>query len=64
MKSDEYKDKAYYDFTLIKQLKVNGFPTAFLQVDETKLYMITRGYSDLASIEKRITDILAENNIQ
>ena len=64
LKSDEYKDKAYYDFTLIKQLKVNGFPTAFLQVDETKLYMITRGYSDLASIEKRITDILAENNIQ
>jgi len=64
LKSDEYKDKAKYDFTLIKQLNVNGFPTAFLQVDETKLYMITRGYSDLASIEKRIIDILAENNIQ
>jgi putative protein-disulfide isomerase len=64
LKSEEYKDKAYYDFTLIKQLKVNGFPTAFLQVDETKLYMITRGFSDLDSIEKRITDILAENNIQ
>lgn len=64
LKSEEYKDKANYDFTLIKQLNVNGFPTAFLQVDETKLYMITRGYSDLASIEKRITDILAENNIQ
>jgi len=64
LKSDEYKDKANYDFTLIKQLNVNGFPTAFLQVDETKLYMITRGYSDLVSIEKRIIDILAENNIQ
>jgi putative protein-disulfide isomerase len=64
LKSEEYKEKANYDFTLIKQLNVNGFPTAFLQVDETKLYMITRGYSDLASIEKRITDILAENNIQ
>jgi putative protein-disulfide isomerase len=64
LKSDDYKEKANYDFTLIKQLNVNGFPTAFLQVDETKLYMITRGYSDLASIEKRIIDILAENNIQ
>jgi putative protein-disulfide isomerase len=64
LKSDEYKEKANYDFTLIKQLNVNGFPTAFLQVDETKLYMITMGYSDLASIEKRIIDILAENNIQ
>jgi putative protein-disulfide isomerase len=64
LKTEEYKDKANYDFSLIKQLNVNGFPTAFLQVDETKLYMITRGYSDFDSIEKRITDILAENNIQ
>ena len=64
LKSDEYKEKANYDFTLIKQLKVNGFPTAFIQVDDAKLYMISRGYSDLESVEKRITDILAENNIQ
>lgn len=64
LKSEEYKEKANYDFTLIKQLKVNGFPTAFIQVDDAKLYMISRGYSDLASVEKRITDILAENNIQ
>ena len=64
LKTEEYKDKANYDFSLIKQLNVNGFPTAFLQVDESKLYMITRGYSDLPSIEKRITDILAENKIQ
>lgn len=64
LKSEEYKEKAYYDFSLIKQLKVNGFPTVFIQLDETKFYMISRGFSDLASVEKRITDILTENKIQ
>ena len=64
LKDPTYKEKAYYDFSLIKQLKVNGFPTAFLQLDESKLYMITRGYSPLETIEKRISDILIENKFQ
>lgn len=62
--SEEYIEKAKYDFALIQQLKVTGFPCAFLQLEESKLYMIARGYSDLASIENRINKILAENNIQ
>jgi putative protein-disulfide isomerase len=64
LKSEEYKEKAYYDFALIQQLKVTGFPCAFLQLEETKLYMIARGYSDFESIENRINKILVENNIQ
>lgn len=64
LKSEEYKEKAYYDFSLIKQLNVNGFPTLFIQTSESKLYMIARGYSDQKSIEKRIDDIMVENNIQ
>ena len=64
LKSEEYKEKAYYDFSLIKQLNVNGFPTLFIQISESKLYMIARGYSDQKSIEKRIDDIMLENNIQ
>lgn len=62
--SEEYKEKAYYDFTLTKQLKVNGFPTVFLQLEENKLYMIARGFSDFDSVENRINKIFAENNIQ
>ncbi len=64
LKSGEYKEKAYYDFSLIKQLNVTGFPTLFIQTNESKLYMISRGYSDEKSIEKRILDIMLENNIQ
>ncbi|MEY3541520.1 MAG: hypothetical protein RLZZ204_332 [Bacteroidota bacterium] len=64
LSSSDYKEKAYYDFALVQQLRVNGFPTVFLQLEESKLYMIARGYSDLDSVENRINKILAENNIQ
>jgi putative protein-disulfide isomerase len=62
--SGAYKEKAYYDFSLIKQLSVNGFPTVFLQLDDAKLYMISRGFSTLEDVEQRMNKILAENNIQ
>jgi len=62
--SEAYKEKAYYDFSLIQQLKVNGFPTVFLQLDDAKLYMISRGFSTLEDVEQRMNKILAENNIQ
>ena len=64
LKSEAYKEKAYYDFSLIKQLRVNGFPTVFLQLDESKLYMISRGFSTLGDVEERMNKIMAENNIQ
>lgn len=61
---DEYKEKAYYDFSLIKQLNVNGFPTVFLQLTESKLYMIARGFSTMESVETRIMNIMTENNLK
>ena len=64
LSSEDYKEKAQYDFSLIKQLKVNGFPTVFLQINESKLYMIAKGYSDLESVESRINKIMAENNVK
>jgi len=59
---EKYKDKAYYDFALCKQLQVTGFPCVFLQFEESKLYMIARGYSDLASVEARINRITSQDN--
>lgn len=49
--SAEYKEKAYEEFALIKQLGVTGFPTVFLQVSESRLYLLSRGYTDLASLQ-------------
>ncbi len=53
-----YKEKAYYEFALIKQLNVTGFPTVFIQVDEKKFYLIARGYTDYHTVQQAIDNIL------
>lgn len=58
--SDEYKQKANYEFALMKQLQVNGFPAAFLQVSDTKFYLLTKGYTDYETLKTRIENVLAE----
>ncbi|MFZ9743084.1 MAG: DsbA family protein, partial [Chitinophagaceae bacterium] len=47
LKTEKYKEAAYYDFTLVQQLKVNGFPTLFILISDIMLYMIGRVFSDL-----------------
>jgi len=61
LQSDEYKQKAYYEFSLVKQLKVNGYPTVFIQTGETKFYMVARGYTDYEMLKDRIGNILKEH---
>jgi putative protein-disulfide isomerase len=62
LKIEKYKEAAYYDFTLVQQLKVNGFPTLFIQISDSKLYMIGRGFTDLETLEERISNVLKEVN--
>lgn len=60
LKSDEYKQKAYYEFALIKQLRVTGFPTLFIQANESKFYLLTQGYSDYETMQTRLGNVLEE----
>lgn len=60
--SEEYKELAYYEFTLMKQLQVTGYPTAFIQTGETKFIMIARGYTPYEDVKQRIENILAETS--
>ncbi|MDP4283382.1 MAG: DsbA family protein [Bacteroidota bacterium] len=60
---EEYKEQAYYEFALCKQLKVDGFPAVFIQLSETKFYMITRGYTPYETLNERIQNVLKENDI-
>jgi putative protein-disulfide isomerase len=53
-----YKEKAHYDFALVKQLQVSGFPTVFIQTGESKFYLIARGYTDYESLKNSIDKIL------
>jgi len=60
LQSDEYKQKAYYEFSLVKQLKVNGYPTVFIQTGELKFHMVARGFTDYDALKQRIEDVLKE----
>lgn len=54
-----YKEKAYDEFALVRQLNVTGFPTVFLQVSDTKFYLLTRGYTDYTNMKNAIEQALA-----
>jgi putative protein-disulfide isomerase len=61
LKSESYKEMAYYEFSLMKQLQVNGFPTVFIQTGELKFNMVARGYTDFDTLKTRIENVLAEH---
>ncbi len=56
----EYKEKAYYEFSLVKQLRVTGFPAVLLQASESKFYLLARGYTDYTSLKERVENVLKE----
>ena len=60
LKSEEYKEKAYYEFALVKQLQVSGYPCVLLQVADTKFYLLAQGYTDYDTLKQRIEKVLAE----
>lgn len=58
--SEEYKESAYYEFSLVKQLQVNGFPCVFIQTGELKFHMVAKGYTPFHELEERIRNVLNE----
>ncbi|MBC7688632.1 MAG: DsbA family protein [Aquabacterium sp.] len=60
LKSEEYKEMAYYEFALCKQLQVTGYPAVLIQLSETKFHLLARGYTSYAELKTRIDDLLKE----
>lgn len=58
--SEEYKEKAYYEFQLCKQLQVTGFPQVLMQLTESKFHLLAKGYTDYETLAKRIHLVLTE----
>lgn len=58
--SPDYREKAYYEFALVKQLRVTGFPTVLLQVGDAKFYLLAQGFTDYETLKARIDNVLAE----
>lgn len=63
LKSVEYKEKAHYEFALVKQLKVTGFPTLLLQANESKFYLLATGYTDYKTLKQNIESSLQQLKI-
>jgi putative protein-disulfide isomerase len=60
LKSEEYREKAYYEFALVKQLQVSGFPCVLMQVSDSKFFLLSRGYTDYDTMKERIEKVLQE----
>lgn len=60
MASEAYKEKAYYEFALVKQLQVDGYPCVFLQTGELRFVMLAKGYTPYADLKMRLEAALAE----
>jgi putative protein-disulfide isomerase len=60
LKSEEYKEKAFYEIALVKQLQVKGFPCVLMQVTNSKFYLLAQGYTDYETLKRRIDKVLAE----
>ncbi len=60
LQSDVYKEQAYYEFALCKQLEVNGFPALLLQLNDSKFYLLARGFTAYEDVKERIEKVLSE----
>jgi len=60
LRSPEYKEKAHYEFALVKQLKVNGFPAVLAQVSDSKFYLLAKGFTDYDTLKTRLESLLTE----
>ncbi len=56
--SEEYKEAAYYEFALVKQLQVSGFPCVFIQTSESKFHMVAKGFTPYEELKMRIEKVL------
>jgi len=62
LSSAEYAEKASYEFALVKQLHVTGFPVLLFQESALKFNLVNRGYASFEIVNERLKHILAESN--
>lgn len=58
LNAGDYKEMAYYEFALMKQLQVDGYPSVFIQTGELKFNMVARGYTPYEKLQQRINAVL------
>ena len=56
--SEEYKEMALYEFSLVEKLNVRGFPAILLQENDLKFHLVAHGYTDFETLKGRIDSVL------
>jgi putative protein-disulfide isomerase len=62
LKAGNYKEKAYYEFALCRQLNVDSFPQVLIQLGETKFFLIAKGFTAYEDVKERVEKVLSENS--
>lgn len=62
LKDPAFKEKAYQEFSICKQLQVTGYPAVLMQVSESKFILLASGYTEYDVLKQRIDTALEENN--
>ncbi len=58
--SEEYKEKAHYEFALCKQLQATSFPQVLMHVADQKFYLLAKGFTDYETLKQRIEAVVKE----
>ena len=58
LKSEEYRQMAYDEFSLVQQFQVRGFPAVFLQSNDGKFYHLAEGYTNAQDISDKLEKLL------
>jgi putative protein-disulfide isomerase len=58
LKSEEYRQMAYDEFSLVQQFQVRGFPAVYLQTEEGKFYQLAEGYTNSQDISDKLEQLL------
>ncbi len=58
LKDPSYEEDARYEFALVKQLQVTGYPCVFIQTGETKFHLVARGYTNYEELSIRIDQVI------
>jgi putative protein-disulfide isomerase len=61
LKDPTFKEKAYQEFSICKQLQVTGYPAVLMQVSESKFILLASGYTEYDVLKQRIDTALEEN---
>lgn len=58
MHSESFRENAQYEFQLVKQLKVSGYPCVLMQVSDTKFYLVASGYTPYELLEENVRKVM------